>query len=169
MKFKVGDLAITQNSSVPLWNDNLLVVVTGVVPGRIASGILTPYDIRRVDGQPFGSTKDTHTGEDSYFVTKCAYCKESNLKKAIEEDLQLEESDVVAELIRRPATDKMRAFFAYKRQDIQRREAAKKAGTSKPDVAFDAYEEAVQMLTKHLVAEEANAATKQKGESKWLT
>jgi hypothetical protein len=157
MKFKVGDLAITQNSSVPLWNDNLLVVVTCVVPGRIASGILTPYDIRRVDGQPFGSTKDTHTEEDSYFVTKCAYCKESNLKKAIDEVLEIDKSDLVhaPTLTER---ERMRAFIAYKQREIQRREAEKRAGIRKPDVVFNNYELANMILAAQLAAEKSVAA-----------
>lgn len=92
MKFKVGDLAITQNSIVPEWNNRLLVIVVTATMGYETPLGSVDYQIRRVDGQPFGWTTGFN-GEEKFFKQRLCWCKESNLIKPEDADLQ-EESEI---------------------------------------------------------------------------
>lgn len=61
MKFKVGDVCLTQRSRVPLLNNNLLVVVVGTTSKVITKrGERCPYLIRRIDGLAFPLTNSDH-------------------------------------------------------------------------------------------------------------
>ena len=63
MKFKVGDICITQNSRAPLLNDNHQLVVVANDSGIISyDGEHTPYHVRRIDGRPHGFTIDRTSG-----------------------------------------------------------------------------------------------------------
>ena len=92
MKFKVGDLAITQNSEAPLLNNGLLVVVLGVHPGRKTIKWPVDYYIKRVDGQPFGWITGAN-GEDQLFKACDCWCRADQLRKPEESDLK-EESEI---------------------------------------------------------------------------
>lgn len=92
MKFKVGDLAITQNSEAPLLNNGLLVVVLGVQPGRKTDRWTVDYFIKRVDGQPFGWITGAN-GEDQIFKSCDCWCRADQLRKPEESDLK-EESEI---------------------------------------------------------------------------
>lgn len=92
MKFKVGDLAITQNSEAPLLNNGLLVVVLGVQPGRKTDRWPVDYFIKRVDGQPFGWITGAN-GEDQLFKACDCWCRADQLRKPEESDLK-EESEI---------------------------------------------------------------------------
>lgn len=96
MKFKVGDLAITQNSVVPEWNDRLLVIVVTAMQGYKTPLGTVDYQIRRVDGQPFGWTTG-FDGEEKLFKQRLCWCKESNLKKPEDANLR-EESEIQRQL-----------------------------------------------------------------------
>lgn len=87
MKFKVGDLAITQNSEAPLLNNGLLVVVLGVQPGRETNRWPVDYFIKRVDGQPFGWITGAN-GEDQIFKSCDCWCRADQLRKPEESDLK---------------------------------------------------------------------------------
>lgn len=108
MKFKVGDLALTQNSVVPEWNNNLLVVVLAVNPEQSFDGINTPYLIKRVDGQPFGSVGSGLKME--FFKATVAWCQPNQLRKPDEGGL-LEDKEVFAT----PDESDMVMFNAYER------------------------------------------------------
>jgi hypothetical protein len=69
---KVGDLCVTVNTKYPAMNDGLLVVIVGINP---RSQQATPYQIRRVDGQPFPLL-----GGMNWFRFTTAKCHRSKLK-----------------------------------------------------------------------------------------
>jgi len=106
MKFKVGDLAITQNSSVPEWNDRQLVVVRQINPSYVEHGITYPYLVTRVDGQPFGWVGNGAASQ--FFKAKQAWCREIHLCKPEDCDL-LEEWQVYS----RPDECEIAVFNAY--------------------------------------------------------
>jgi len=82
LKFRVGDICITQNSRYPEVNDGVIVVVTRVDPGRTdRTGQVTPYWIERTDGLPLSLVNDARTGEPVWFRCKAAVCAESRLRK----------------------------------------------------------------------------------------
>ena len=82
LKFRVGDICITQNSRYPEVNDGVIVVVTRVDPGRTdRTGQVTPYWIERTDGLPLSLVNDARTGEPVWFRFKAAVCAESRLRK----------------------------------------------------------------------------------------
>lgn len=92
MKFKVGDLAITQNSKAPALNNGLLVVVMTAHPGYETPVGTTDYQIRRVDGQPFGWTTN-FDGSEKFFTQTLCWCKEIHLRPPEEAGLK-EESEI---------------------------------------------------------------------------
>lgn len=104
MKFKVGDLALTQNSVVPEWNNNLWVVVLAVNTGNSVDRVGAPYLIQRIDGQPFGWVGS------QVFKAKLAWCRLEQLRKPDECSL-LEERHIYA----RPYECDIVAFNAYER------------------------------------------------------
>jgi hypothetical protein len=64
---KVGAVCMTVNTRHPAVNDGVLVVVVGVnAKIRSAAGEPCPYLVRSVDGSPFVSTTNLHTGERSW-------------------------------------------------------------------------------------------------------
>jgi hypothetical protein len=64
---QVGDLCVTQNTVVSGLNNGLLVVIIAINPW--CNEGTTPYRIRRVDGQPIPSIRQT-TGESVFFKGK---------------------------------------------------------------------------------------------------
>jgi len=79
MKFKVGELAIIQNSTAPQWNDNLLVLVRQVNPTHVFQNIHLPYLITRIDGRPLGWVRKGSTSR--FFKSTEAWCREDQLCK----------------------------------------------------------------------------------------
>lgn len=91
MKFKIGDLALTQNSNAPLMNNSLLVVVIAINLKRKTKKVPGDYYIKRVDGQPFGMVTE---GDVSliYQRSRC-WCRADQLRKPDEAGLK-EDSEV---------------------------------------------------------------------------
>lgn len=104
MKFKVGDLALTQNSLTPEWNNNLLVVVLAANSEHSIDGFSAPYLIMRIDGQPFGWVGN------QVFKANWAWCRPDQLRKPEDGGL-LEEWQVYS----RPDECQIEAFNAYER------------------------------------------------------
>lgn len=78
---KVGDLCATVNTRTPAMNDGVLVVIVGAVHGRRdRRSELIPFDIRRVDGQPFGCTAGSD-GVLKFYKSGIAQCAGSKLKR----------------------------------------------------------------------------------------
>lgn len=102
MKFKVGDLALTQNSVVPKWNNNLWVVVLAVNRENSVDGVNAPYLITRIDGQPFGWVGN------QVFKAKRAWCRPEQLRMPDEYSLP-EQRQIYA----RPDECGIAAFNAY--------------------------------------------------------
>jgi hypothetical protein len=113
MKFKIGDLAFTQNSVVTQWNNNLLVVVLAANSECDIDGG-APYLIRRIDGQPFGWVGN------QFFKATRAWCRPDQLRKPEDCGL-LEECQIKA----RPDKCGVAAFNAYERaiRDLGKSEA----------------------------------------------
>lgn len=68
LRFRPGQLARTCNSTAPLLNNGLLVVVLRVDPSMLCHGRSTPYLIRRVDGEVFASTYCAKTGAPQWYA-----------------------------------------------------------------------------------------------------
>lgn len=86
MKFKIGDLALTQNSNVPLMNNSLLVVVIAINLKRKTKKVPGDYYIKRVDGQPFGMV--TEDGESLIYQRSRCWCRADQLRKPDESGLK---------------------------------------------------------------------------------
>ena len=81
MKFKVGDVCVTQGSRMPLLNNGNTVVVLAIDPGvRAHNGDHTPYRIRRLDGQRFAYSS-TLCGKDSFYAMTEVWCRERMLRR----------------------------------------------------------------------------------------
>lgn len=88
MKFKVGDVCITQGSRHPLLNDNQLVVVESIDAECISvRGERAPYTIRRLDGKAHPSTSHPTTGQQCWYKSMTAICPERMLRKPSEDEL----------------------------------------------------------------------------------
>lgn len=82
MKFKVGDVCITQGSRMSLLNDGAVVVILQIDPTvHAANGDAAPYLIRRIDGQLLAYTSCRHTGADRFYRLREAWCRESRLRR----------------------------------------------------------------------------------------
>ncbi len=95
MNFKAGDLAISQVSNAPHWNDGHLVLVIEVLPAGDAPNVPEGYVIRRIDGQNFGWT----LGVDNtphFFEYDICWCEKRHLRKP-DESLNTTESVCVCE------------------------------------------------------------------------
>lgn len=110
MRFKVGDLAITQNSRVPALNNGILVVVTDVRPEFETPLGTVDYQIRRLDGQPFPSVQ-SFDGERRIYERKNCWCRDPQLKKPEDQEL-VDEKEFQR---RRPDNCDLAAFEAYER------------------------------------------------------
>lgn len=81
MKFKVGDVCVTQGSRMPLLNDGSTVVVIAIDPGvKAYGGDCAPYRIRRVDGQRFAYSS-TLCGKDNFYAMTEVWCRERMLRR----------------------------------------------------------------------------------------
>ena len=70
MKFKVGDLAVTQRSRAPLLNDGHTVVVLQALVLQVEGrGAIDYCVIRRIDGQPFGMTVSLVSRRERFFAS----------------------------------------------------------------------------------------------------
>jgi hypothetical protein len=78
MKFKIGDLAITCNTKASILNENLLVTVSAIQAGFDQR--VPHYWIRRLDGQPFPSSKVLRTGEVRFFAEREVLAPEWKLR-----------------------------------------------------------------------------------------
>ncbi|ARV17045.1 hypothetical protein AEP_00079 [Curvibacter sp. AEP1-3] len=84
LKFKLGDICITQNSNVPEVNDGQVVVIIGINAGLIGrDGIAHPYVIQRLDGRPHGLITGLATGIPKWFKAHTASCQENRLRKPL--------------------------------------------------------------------------------------
>ena len=94
MKFKIGDLALTQNSNVPLMNNSLLVIVIAINLKRKTKQMPGDYYIKRVDGQPFGMV--TEDGESLIYKKSRCWCRTDQLRKpdeaGLKEDAEIQKS-----------------------------------------------------------------------------
>lgn len=83
MKFKIGDVCVTQNSRAAALNDGLLVVVVGVDPTFVGpDSEHAPYAIRRLDGQPFAFTRGLD-GDLQFYRCSVVQAREKNLRKVV--------------------------------------------------------------------------------------
>lgn len=109
MKFKIGDLALTQNSNVPLMNNSLLVVVIAINPKRKTKKCPGDYYIKRVDGQPFGMV--TEDGDSLIYQRSMCWCRADQLRKpdeaGLKEDAEIQKSH--------PDPAQIAAFNSYER------------------------------------------------------
>lgn len=78
MKFRVGDVCITQNCKAPLLNNGQKVLIVGINATRD-----DPYFIVRVDGQPHPSTKSSGDVP-QWYTAHGAFCYEYKLRRAVE-------------------------------------------------------------------------------------
>ena len=124
MKFKVGDLAITQNSIAPEWNNGLLVLVVTASPGFQTPVGLADYQIRRVDGRPFGWTTG-FDGKQNFFSRDLCWCKELNLKSP--EEAGLKEESVVQRHPMQGAADAMEAAIRQMGEEMVAQGLARQA------------------------------------------
>jgi hypothetical protein len=92
MKFKVGDVCITQNTRYPLLNDGQLVKILEIIPDAIdRQGQAVPYLIGRVDGGAHASISVISTGLCSWYKYRLAKCAEYKLRLAPPPDEDLED------------------------------------------------------------------------------
>lgn len=81
MKFKVGQVCVTQGSRWPLLNDGLTVVVIGINPQATDHrGLPTPYWVRRIDGQRFASTLCPQSGARRFYAGTVSWVAEHRLR-----------------------------------------------------------------------------------------
>lgn len=91
MKFKVGDVCITQHSRYPEVNDDQWVVIVHIDPSfKRKDGVVSPYVIERLDGLPHGSVTSQGTGRIMWFSCKSANCPEYMLRKPGDGDVAQE-------------------------------------------------------------------------------
>ena len=107
MKFKIGDLALTQNSNVPLMNNGLLVVVLEINRKRKTKKCPGDYYIKRVDGQPFGMVLEN--GESMIYKKNQCWCRADQLRKPCASGLK-EDSEIQKP---QPSSEDMAAFISY--------------------------------------------------------
>lgn len=88
MKFKVGDVCLTQGSRFPVLNNNQLVVIVSIDRSlKTDEGECAPYLIRRIDGLPHPSTRDVATGLERWYHAEIARCPGRMLRKPKAGDL----------------------------------------------------------------------------------
>jgi len=82
LKFRIGDICITQNSKAPEVNNGQVVVIVGINPGFVGKdGVEEPYVIQRVDGRPHAVITDRESGALKWYRASTASCQERKLRK----------------------------------------------------------------------------------------
>lgn len=88
LKFRVGDVCVTQNSRYPEVNNGVVVAITRIDPWRTdRHGQSVPYWIERTDGSPLALVNASRTGEPMWFRCKTAACAESRLRRLRPDEL----------------------------------------------------------------------------------
>ena len=83
MKFKVGDVCITQYTRYPLLNDGHWVEIVAISPALVdQNGEAAPYEIKRVDGEAHAYTANIPTGVRSWYKVCVVNCAEYKLRLA---------------------------------------------------------------------------------------
>jgi hypothetical protein len=87
-KHQVGDICVTVNTKHPAINDGVLVVIVGIDNSSMGfKNETTPYLIRRVDGQVFGSTTSIRTGKQHWARCYEAFCAGYKLKRIVDQGI----------------------------------------------------------------------------------
>ncbi len=83
MKFKVGDVCITQNTLYPLLNDGHRVEIIAISRDFVdQNGDAAPYEIKRVDGESHARTVNIPTRVRSWYKYDVVNCAEYKLRLA---------------------------------------------------------------------------------------